>query len=308
MGKYFLSFLLALSLHLSIIALFAFSLPEDSPTLTRKKEAPAIIQATILDESVVTAKAEELKQREKKQQQAYASKLAQEKQQLQKLKTQRQQAEKAAKKQAEQLKKAAQQEQQKLQSIKQKLALEKKKQQKIKKQREAEEKQRAIDKKRKAEAERVAEAKRKKAKAKQDAAKKEAAKQKKIAAEKQQKAQAEKLRLEAVRQTELNKQRAENARIAEQATANATALIKRKITQNWNRPGSVPVNLKCKIRIGLIASGDVMSVVIVESSGNPLFDNSAERAVRKASPLPVPKDANIFKRFRSFNLEFSPDK
>ncbi|SMG67316.1 protein containing TonB, C-terminal domains [methanotrophic bacterial endosymbiont of Bathymodiolus sp.] len=51
-----------------------------------------------------------------------------------------------------------------------------------------------------------------------------------------------------------------------------------------------------------------MSVVIIESSGNSLFDDSAERAVRKASPLPVPKDPGVFKQFRSFSLEFAPDK
>jgi hypothetical protein len=51
-----------------------------------------------------------------------------------------------------------------------------------------------------------------------------------------------------------------------------------------------------------------MSVVIVESSGNSLFDDSAERAVRKASPLPVPKDPGVFKQFRSFSLEFAPFK
>ena len=138
-------------------------------------------------------------------------------------------------------------------------------------------------------------------------ARKEAAKQKKIAAEKQQKVLAEKLRAEAAMQLEQNRKRTENARIAKKASADARALIKRKVTQNWDRPSSVSGHLKCKIRIGLIPSGDVMSVVVVESSGNPLFDDSAERAVRKASPLPVPKDPNVFKDFRSFNLEFAPD-
>jgi colicin import membrane protein len=304
MSKYFLSFLLALSLHLSIIALFVFSIPTDTPPVIVKKPEPVIIEATILDESAITAKANELKQQQEKkkrlqqkQQQDYASKLAAEKQQLQQLKDKRLQAEKAAKEQATKRKKAAQEEQQKLQAIKQKLASEKKKQQEIVKRRQAEEK------KRKADAKRVAEEKRKAKIARQEALKKQ-----KIAAEKKQKALAEKLRLEAARQVELNKQRAENARIAKKASADATALIKRKVTQNWNRPGSAPKNLKCKIRIGLIASGDVMSVVIVESSGNSLFDDSAERAVRKASPLPVPKDPGVFKQFRSFSLEFAPDK
>lgn len=301
MAKYFVSLLLALSLHLGIIALFVINASSDTPVPSvQKKEAPVIIDAMILDESVVTAKANELKQNQEKkqrqqqqQQDDYAKKLAQEKQRLKQLKDKRQQEESAAKKRQ----KAAQQEQKKLQDIKHKLALEKKKQQEIEKKRQADAK------KRKADAKRVAEQKRKK-----EVARKAAAKQKKIADEKKKKAQQEKLRAEAARDKEQNRIRAENARIAQKASADATALIKHKVTQNWNRPGSVTGRLKCKLRIGLIPSGDVMSVVLIEGSGNSLFDESAERAVRKASPLPVPKDPSVFKDFRSFILEFSPDK
>lgn len=301
MAKYFVSFLLALGLHLGIIALFIINATSDTPVLSvKKQEAPVIIDAMILDESVVTAKANELKQQQdkkqrqqQKQQDDYAKKLAQEKQHLKQLEDKRQQEENEAKKRQ----KTAQQEQKKLQAIKHKLALEKKKQQEIAKKRQADEK------KRKAEAKRAAEEKRKK-----EAARKQAEKQKKIAAEKKKKAQQEQLRAEAAREKEQNRIRAENARISQKASADATALIKHKVTQNWNRPGSVTGRLKCKLRIGLIPSGDVMSVALIESSGNSLFDESAERAVRKASPLPVPKDPSVFKNFRSFILEFAPDK
>ena len=315
MSKYFLSFLLALTLHLSIIALFVFNASLEAPAPSAKqKKAPEIIEATILDESLVTAKASELKQQEnnkkrlqQKQQDDYVRQLEQEKNQLQQLKDKRLQKEREATKLAEQHKIAAKKEQKKLQDIKHQLALEQKKQQDIIRKRQADEKKRAEEKKRKAEAERVAEVKRQVEAAKQEKVRKEKAKQKKIAEEKRQKTLGEKLRADAERQLEQNQQRAENARIAKIASADARALIKRKVTQNWNRPGSVSGHLKCKIRIGLIPSGDVMSVVVVESSGNSLFDDSAERAVRKASPLPVPKDPNVFKDFRSFNLEFAPD-
>ena len=304
MRKYFLSFLQSLALHISIIGLIIFNSSTDAPvTVSQQKQVPEIIEATILDESLVIAKANELKQqqehkkqRQQKQKEDYAKKLEQEKNQLQQLKNKRLQAENLAKKQAKQRQKSAREEQKKLQAIKQKLALEQKKQLEIVRQRKV------AEKKRKAEAKRVAEKKRL-----AEVARKEADKQKKIAAEKKQKALQEKLRADAARQLEENRQRAAKARIAKKASADAKALIKRKITQNWNRPGSVPEKLRCKIRIGLIPSGDVMSVVVVESSGNSLFDASAERAVRKASPLPVPKDPNVFKGFRSFSLEFAPD-
>jgi len=38
---------------------------------------------------------------------------------------------------------------------------------------------------------------------------------------------------------EENRIQAENVKIAKQAAVNAVALIKRKVTQNWNRPGAV---------------------------------------------------------------------
>jgi colicin import membrane protein len=50
-----------------------------------------------------------------------------------------------------------------------------------------------------------------------------------------------------------------------------------------------------------------MDADVVRSSGNGVFDRSAENAVRKASPLPVPKDRKLFRRnFRSFTFEFKP--
>lgn len=298
MGKYFLSFLLALTLHLGIIALSVFSLSKEATVSVKPKETSVIIEAMILDENIITAKAQELKQRQEnkrhlqaKQQQKYARKLAQEKHQLQQLKKQRQQAERATKKQANQRKIAAQQEQKKLQAIKHNIALEQKKQQKILKQRQAE-------------AKRAAEAKRKAKKAKQQ----EIAKQSKIAAEKRRKALEKELRLQVDQEEKRNKQHAENAKIAEQAATKASNLIQHKIEQNWNRPSSIPKKLRCTISIELVPSGDVIKVKVVGSSGNPLFDRSAEQAVYKASPLPVPKDPNIFKKFRNFDLEFDPDK
>ncbi|TXL00741.1 protein TolA [Methylococcaceae bacterium HT1] len=302
MRKYFLPFLQSLALHLSIIALFFLNASIETPDPSAKqKKAPEIIKATILDESVVIAKANELKQQQenkkqlqKQQRDDYARKLEQEKHHLQQLKDQRLQVEKEAKKLAEQRQAEVKNEQKKLQDIKKKLVLEQKKQQETVR-------------KRKAEAKRIAEKKRQAEAVKQEAARKEAAKQQKIAAEKRQKELEEKLRVAAAREAEQSRQRAKNTRIAKKASADARALIKRKVTQNWNRPVSVSGKLRCKIRIGLILSGDVMSVVVVESSGNQLFDESAERAVRKASPLPVPKDPNVFQGFRSFNLEFAPD-
>ncbi len=307
MRKYFLSFLLALTLHLGIIGLFVMNISTDIPVASKPQKVQEIIEATILDETVVEAKAQQLrkqkedkKRAQQKQKDDVTRQLKQEKDHLQQLKNKRLQAEKEAKNQAEQRKKAALEEQKKLQAIQQKVALEKKKQQEQEKKRLAEEKKQAQEKKRKAEAERVAEVKRQAEAEKKETARIETEKQEKIAQEKRQRANEEKLKIAAA-------QEAENAKIARKASVDAAALIKRKVTQNWNRPGSVSGNMKCKIKIGLIPSGDVMSAVVVESSGNSLFDDSAVRAVYKASPLPVPKDPNIFKQFRKFTFVFAPN-
>jgi len=70
------------------------------------------------------------------------------------------------------------------------------------------------------------------------------------------------------------------------------------------RPG-----LKCKIRVRLMSDGSVIDAEVIASSGDEIFDRSAENAVNKASPLPVPQDKELFARnFRTFTLTFDPDR
>ncbi|WP_462321919.1 cell envelope integrity TolA family protein [Halochromatium sp.] len=44
---------------------------------------------------------------------------------------------------------------------------------------------------------------------------------------------------------------------------------------------------------------------VLESSGNPVFDQSVVNAIYDASPLPVPDGAD-FEPFRDFNLVLRP--
>ena len=310
MHKYLLSFILALALHMAIMGLFVINNISDEAVAVAPKKLPEIISASILDEAMVEAKAKELRQQQadkkrtrQQQKDKLAQQLKQEKQRLQDAKNKRLLEEKLAKKQSRQRQEAAKKEQQKLQLIKQKVALEKKKQQQQKLKRIAVEKQRALEKKQKV----AAEEKRKREIAKKELARKEAEQQQKIAAEKKQRENEKRLKIAAAKQAEANRVRAENIKIANKAAADAKALIKRKVTQNWNPPSTVANKLSCKIKVTLIPSGDVMSVTVLKSSGDPLFDASVERAVHKASPLPVPKDPQVFKQFRHFSFVFAPD-
>ena len=85
-------------------------------------------------------------------------------------------------------------------------------------------------------------------------------------------------------------------------------LIKNQITRSWAFPVSYQKGMKCKILVRLIPSGDVVSVRIIQSSGNSAFDRSVEMAVNKASPLPVPKSSTgLFDHFREVEFVFDPN-
>lgn len=85
-------------------------------------------------------------------------------------------------------------------------------------------------------------------------------------------------------------------------------LIKSQITRNWIFPASYQKGMKCKVLVRLIPSGDVVSVRIIQSSGNSAFDRSVEMAVNKASPLPVPKSSTgLFDHFREVEFVFDPN-
>ncbi len=66
--------------------------------------------------------------------------------------------------------------------------------------------------------------------------------------------------------------------------------VKQRVKQSWivaePRPGLTAV-----VRFGILASGEIVEVELAERSGDTVFDESAIRAVRKASPLSPPPAA-----------------
>ena len=102
---------------------------------------------------------------------------------------------------------------------------------------------------------------------------------------------------------------AANAAIASaQAEAKDKAMqaIKQKVNRSWIRlPDSA--NLKCTVRVKIASDGTVLDVSIEKSSGDEMFDTSAENAVNNASPLPVPSDRELFAReFKTVTFVFDP--
>jgi colicin import membrane protein len=85
------------------------------------------------------------------------------------------------------------------------------------------------------------------------------------------------------------------------------AIIRQKVERNWQRPSSTQQGMECTVRVRLVPGGEVLQAAVIRSSGNTLFDRSAENAVYKASPLPVPQDKALFDYFREFEFKFRPE-
>lgn len=283
--KYTLSFILAISLHLFILGLFVVNFGAEKKDLIQKP-IPEIIQASVLDDKKIIAEARRLKTKEKnkqlarqKRQKILENRLKREQALLQNTRKKRVQAEKEAQKIKQKNKQQAKREKRKLEEIKNKKILETARLAKIKA-------QRIVAKKRLNDLQ-VAEQK----------------KQRALLAK--QKAEAEKkARLLIEKAKALKAQNERNS----QAIHSATVAIQRKVNNHWIKPLSSRTGLNCTIRVELLSSGDVMVASVIKSSGDDIFDRSAENAVRKASPLPIPKNRNLFaKQFKTFIFKFKPE-
>lgn len=86
------------------------------------------------------------------------------------------------------------------------------------------------------------------------------------------------------------------------------ALIVNAIGRNWILPEKVDSSMSSQFRIRLAPDGNVLEVSLTRSSGDALLDRSAQTAIYKASPLPVPTDAETFNLFRDISLTVRPEQ
>ena len=85
-------------------------------------------------------------------------------------------------------------------------------------------------------------------------------------------------------------------------------LILEAISKNWLVPQGTNPSLATQLVITLGAAGKVSNVQVVKGSGNALLDQSAVAAVYKASPLPMPPDADAAAMFKQFSLTLKPEQ
>lgn len=201
-------------------------------------------------------------------------------------------------------------EQQRIAALAEKQAADAKKEQEAKQRRE----QILLDQEKKAEEEKKAEAKRQK---ELDDVRKQLA-----AAEKKKNLEREKLKqlqdrnlatqqkADQDRMSELVEQEAKQAMTGANGQDNDlraryAAAIQVAVTQNWNRPESVPAGLRCALRIVQIPGGDVISVNVVSPcNADAAARNSIEQAVMRAAPLPFQGYEKVFTREINFNFKY----
>jgi colicin import membrane protein len=184
-----------------------------------------------------------------------------------------------------------------------------------KKQKMAEERRAAEEKKRLAEADRKAEEKRKQ---EAEQARKKAEEQKRKA-EADRKA-AEKRKVEDERKAQIaeadrllqeslaTEQREQESRRIAGVVDQYALLIKQRIKRYWIRPTGKSDDLVTTVKVSLLPGGTVKSVIIIQSSGDPIFDRSVENAVYKAAPMPWPTDPEAAAQMKELQINFTPPR
>lgn len=97
---------------------------------------------------------------------------------------------------------------------------------------------------------------------------------------------------------------------AEEMAASYAALIRDTVTGYWSRPPSARNGMQALLELQLVPTGEIVSVRVLESSGDVAFDRSAMNAVEKAGSFPElqnlpPREFND--TFRRFRLLFRPE-
>ncbi|MGZ5641340.1 MAG: TonB family protein [Usitatibacter sp.] len=113
---------------------------------------------------------------------------------------------------------------------------------------------------------------------------------------------------------EMAKREAEKAREAAAVARKSevdkfTDQIKAKIRGRANVPDTVTGNPEVHVRIRILPGGEVLDIAITRHSGNPSYDSAIERAIRSASPLPVPPpESELFPLFRDLTLQIRHER
>ena len=99
-----------------------------------------------------------------------------------------------------------------------------------------------------------------------------------------------------------SKQSAEQARMRAEYSDKIKAKIRNKIIL----PDGLQGNPQAQFEVLVLPTGEVVQVKLLHPSGQPAYDDAVDRAILKASPLPMPPDPALVGEFRDLQLNFSP--
>lgn len=284
--QYSFSFIASIVVHTLLLAFLLLSIQTSIHPSQQAKPKGEIVQAVMMDDKQVTEEVNRLKTEEIQQKQMV--------QKLEETKKEREQEEAKLQKLKQDLIKAKQEEQHRLADIK--LAKEKEKQKlaKLKEEREKEQKKiTALDEERHAEQERV--------KQMRIEREKEEKKRSKLAKE-----QAEAKEKLAAKQAAFN---AEKAAAEQQAFSEVQKIVGEwgdKIKLNKREAFGMAPDLYCKLSISVLPDGSVQ-VKLIQSSGNPVYDDLSMKAVYKSQPFVLPENPLVRDQVRQFELGLKND-
>lgn len=93
----------------------------------------------------------------------------------------------------------------------------------------------------------------------------------------------------------------------DEAAQSFRAAIYEQVRKSWSRPPSARNGMQALLLVELIPTGEVISVTLIEGSGNSAFDQSAEQAIRQVRRFDVPTENSTFEKyFRRFYFLFQP--
>lgn len=126
---------------------------------------------------------------------------------------------------------------------------------------------------------------------------------------KKKKEEEERARQERERQIAEQRARQEAAQAHQREIDGYVQRIKAKIRGRANIPDTVTGNPEPRFLIRVLPGGEVLDITLTKPSGNRAYDAAIERAIRSASPLPVPPaNSELFPQFRELNLEFRHER
>lgn len=300
------AFAFSLALHTVVVAAFAFSLSLPHKLQTAPpQDTDQPIQAFAVDTAAVqeeidrqqakeaSARAAEEQRQKQLAEQERAARVAREQEEQkrqeairQREETQRQQKAEAAR--LEQLKQEQAREAERLEKLKAERAAADAKRKAEEQARLERERKRAAEEKRKAEEQARLERERK--------AREEAERKRKAEEAARRKAE-EEARQAQIAAEELN----QRIRAAVPGWQN---VVKAHVHKFWALPPGSYAGRESLVEIRLALNGNVLSVRTVRSSGDASFDRLAEATIQKASPLPMPGDAEVAKAFAQQGVQF----